>query len=60
MIIKNGGNVFVLCYFLGMIFDFFECLSSYFDSCGLIIVFLYFLSLVFDSLLVYFNIYVEW
>ncbi|KAK3577284.1 hypothetical protein CHS0354_008377 [Potamilus streckersoni] len=58
--IKNGGNVLVPCYPLGVTFDLFECLSGHLDSCGLSTVPMYFVSPVCDSTLAYSNIFAEW
>lgn len=60
MTVKNGGCVLLPCYSSGVVYDLFECLSSYLDATGFSQIPMFFISPVADTSLAYSNILAEW
>ncbi|KAK6619622.1 hypothetical protein RUM43_012379 [Polyplax serrata] len=60
MTVRNGGCVLLPCYPSGVVYDLFECLSSYLDATGLPQIPMFFISPVADTSLAYSNILAEW
>ena len=60
MTVRNGGCVLLPCYPSGVVYDLFECLSSYLDATGLTQIPMFFISPVADTSLAYSNILAEW
>jgi integrator complex subunit 9 len=58
--LKNGGNVLIPCYPMGVVYDLLECLYSFLDNSGLSSVPVYIISPVAKASLSLANIYAEW
>ncbi|XP_014246665.1 integrator complex subunit 9 [Cimex lectularius] len=60
MTLRANGCVLIPCYPSGVVYDIFECLSSYLDNTNLATIPMFFISPVADMSLGYSNILAEW